>query len=191
MIFNLFSCNLNTQDNNSNKENIIISKIRHKKNKSEVDTLWVSQNDTTLFRKEDVMIHRPCSNSEMQIRYDLINPKVDSYYFIYNDQKQLVLEGKYTKDYTYEGATEKEGNFYNQKSYRYQSNGKLKGIHFMEDGRNSKFELYDRKKRLKEITYYDKKSSDKTKIEIYDNGQLEETRIYTSFDNYYTVKADN
>ena len=185
------SCGFTTEKEYSKKENTIISKIKYIKNTAEIDTLWVSQNDSTVFRQEEVMIHRPCSNPEFSIRYELINPKVNSYYFIYNEQQQLVLEGKYTKEYTYEGATEKLGNFYNSKSYSYKSNGKLKAIHYMEDGRNSKLELYDRKKRLKEITYYDKKSSDKTKIEIYDNGQLEETRIYTSFDNYYTVKADN
>ena len=191
LIFSTISCNFITEKNSVEKENVIISKIKLKKNSSEIDTLWVSQNDTTVYKKEEVMIHRPCSNPEFSIRYELINPKVNSYYFIYNEQQQLVLEGKYTKEYTYEGATEKLGNFYNSKSYSYKSNGKLKAIHYMEDGRNSKLELYDRKKSLKEIIYYDKKSSDKTKIEIYDNGQLEETRIYTSFDNYYIEKANN
>ncbi|WP_190304169.1 hypothetical protein [Paenimyroides baculatum] len=52
-----------------------------------------------------------------------------------------------------------------------------------------KTEIFDSEKSLKEVIYLDKKSSDKTKIEIYDKGQLDETRIYASFNNYYTVKA--
>ena len=132
-IFSIVNCNFsNGQDSTENK-NTIISKIHYKINSTEIDTLWVSQNDTTVFKMEEVMIRRPCSNPEFSIRYELINPKVNSYYFIYNEQQQLVLEGKYTKEYIYEGATEKLGNFYNSKSYFYKSNGKLKAIHYMEE----------------------------------------------------------
>ncbi|NRS90337.1 hypothetical protein HNQ02_003277 [Flavobacterium sp. 7E] len=189
--FNLFSSNFITEYSSSIKENRIISKIKLKKSKSKIDTLWVSQNDTAVFRKETALINRPCSKPKMQIYYELINPKVETYYFIYNEQNQLVIKGKYTSKYTYEGACEKKGVFYNKKKYFYKNNGNLKAIHYMEDGRNSKYEIYDSKKRLKKITYYDKKSSEKLKIEIYSHGQLKETRIYTSFDRYYTVKADN
>jgi len=51
-------------------------------------------------------------------------------------------------------------------------------------------ELYDNKRRIREITYFDNKSSDKEKVEIYNKGELEETRIYKSFDTYNTVKAN-
>ncbi|WP_262692944.1 hypothetical protein [Epilithonimonas vandammei] len=33
----------------------------------------------------------------------------------------------------------------------------------------------------------DKKSETTTKVEIYENGEVKKTRVYTSFDNYYTV----
>lgn len=172
------------------EENIIISRIKLKKNASEPDTLWVSQNDSTVFKKEEVMTHRPCSNPKFEIRYELLKPVDQAYYYIYNDKQQLISEGKYTKEFTYEGQTSKVGNFYNVKSYYYKDNGRLKTIHFMKDGRNDKVEFYDRKRRLNSITYYDKKSSDKSKVEIYDKGKLKETRIYKSFDNYDVVKAN-
>lgn len=82
-----------------------------------------------------------------------------------------------------------QGNFYNSVRYYYKKNGKLEAAHYHEDGRNLKTEIFDSEKSLKEVIYLDKKSSDKTKIEIYDKGQLDETRIYASFNNYYTVKA--
>lgn len=172
------------------EKNIIISKIKLKKNASESDTLWVSQNDSTVFKKEEVLTHRPCSTPKFEIRYELLKPVDQAYYYIYNDKQQLISEGKYTKEFTYEGQTMKVGNFYNQKSYYYKDNGKLKTIHYMKDGRNDKVEFYDRKKRLNSITYYDKRSSDKSKVEIYDKGKLKETRIYKSFDNYDVVKAN-
>ncbi|WP_163410813.1 hypothetical protein [Flavobacterium ajazii] len=191
LFFSAISCNFTTEKHSSEKENSIISKIKYKKNTSGTDTLWVSQNDISVFRQEEVMISRPCSNPELQMRYELINPRNEAYYFIYNNKKQLVTEGKYTNEYTYEGQTYKRGDFYNVKSYYYKSNGNLKSIHYMKDGRNHKTELFDNKKRLTEIMFYDQKTGDRTKVEIYDKGQLEETHIYTSFDDYYTVKADN
>lgn len=137
------------------------------------------------------MISRPCSNPELNVRYELLKPRNEAYYFIYNDNKQLIEEGKYTNEYTYEGQTYNTGDFYNLKRYFYRNNGNLKSIHYMEDGRNNKIELFDNKKRVTEITYFDKKSSDKTKIEIYNDGVLEETHIYTSFDKYYTEEGKN
>lgn len=117
------------------------------------------------------MIHRPCSNPEFSIRYELINPKVNSYYFITMNNNNWYWRENTQKSIHMKVLLKNQEIFITQ-SYSYKSNGKLKAIHYMEDGRNSKLELYDRKKRLKEIIYYDKKSSDKTKIEIYDNGQV-------------------
>lgn len=179
-------CNLTRQ---ATDKEIIISKIHNKRNNTETDTLWISQNDTTAFTPTENIITRPCSNPEITINYELKNPIDGAYYFIYNSLGKLVLEGKYTKEYLYEGVLYEQGNFYNSKNYSYRKNGKLQAIHHQEDGRNLKTEIFDSDKRLKEVIYFDKKSSDKTKIEIYDQGQLKETRIYTSFDRYYTIKA--
>ncbi|MEL1255379.1 hypothetical protein AAEO57_16430 [Flavobacterium sp. DGU38] len=190
LFFSAISCNFTTKKHSSEKENSIISKIKHKTNTSETDTLWVSQNDTAVFKRKEEMITRPCSYPELQTFYELINPINEAYYFIYNNKQQLVTEGKYTNEYIYEGQTYKRGDFYNVKSYSYKSNGNLKSIHYMEDGRNHKTELFDRKKRLTEIIFYDRKTGDRTKVEIYDKGVLEETHIYTRFDDYYTVKAN-
>ena len=184
-VFN--GCDLKKGDD----KKIIISKKYFKRNTSETDTLWISQNDTTVFKQVEDIIHRPCSNPELTISYELINPKDGAYYYIYDNKGKLVMEGKYTKEYLYENIINKQGNFYNSKNYSYKSSGKLNTIHYQEDGRNLKIEFFDNGKKLKEVIYFDKKSSDKTKIEIYNNGQLEETHIYTSFDNYYTVKANN
>ena len=187
-IFSIFNgCDLKE----SNDKETIISKKYFKRNTSETDTLWISQNDTTVFKQVEHIIRRPCSNPEFTISYELINPKNEAYYYIYDNKGKLIMEGKYTKEYLYEGIINKRGNFYNSKNYSYKNSGRLNTIHYQEDGRNMKTEVFDNKKRLKEIIYFDKKSSDKTKIEIYDKGQLEETRIYTSFDNYYTIKVNN
>ncbi len=167
---------------------MIISKRHSKTNLSETDTLWVSQNDTTVFKKTEDRVHRPCSNPELTTRFELLSPENEAYYFIHDSKGKLVLEGKYSNEYEYEGITYKTGNFYNSKQYSYKSNGTLKTIHYQEDGRNLKTEVYNNDGKLKETIHFDKKSSDKTKTEIYDQGQLKETRIYTSFDKYYTVK---
>lgn len=190
LFFSAISCNFTTEKHSSEKENSIISKIKYKKNVSGTDTIWVSQNDTTVFKRVEEMITRPCSNPELQTFYELINPINNAYYFIYNNKKQLVTEGKYTNEYIYEDQTYKRGDFYNSKSYSYKNNGNLISIHYMEDGRNGKTELFDRKKRLTEIIFYDRKTGDRAKVEIYDKGKLEETHIYTRFDDYYTVKAN-
>lgn len=191
LIFCTISCNFTYEKNYAEKENTIISKIKYKKNKTEIDTLWVSQNDTTVFKKEEVMITRPCSSPKLTVQYKLIKPRNEVYYFIYDENKQLIMEGKHTNKYTYEGQTYKIGNFYNSKSYRYKTNGNLKSIHNMNDGRNDKIEFFDRKKRVTEITYFDKKTSDKEKVEIYNKGKLKETKIYTNFDSYYILKTNN
>lgn len=179
------------EDNSKGDESTIISKIRYKSNTNEIDTLWVSQNDTTKFKKEEILITRPCSNPELSIQYILTDPVNDAYYFIYNDKQQLIMEGKYTREYTYAEATIKEGNFYNSKDYSYRKNGSLDLIHYMKDGRNYKTEYFDRKKRLTKIRYFDKRSGNLEKIELYKNDQLKETRVYTSFSNYYTIKESS
>ncbi|MGU3376106.1 hypothetical protein [Chryseobacterium sp. M5A1_1a] len=195
MLFLLFNtlmiigCNYTKRNDNSEKGNPVISKIYHKSGHSDTDTLWVSQNDSTVFKKEELPIRRPESNPELYINYELIKPKDNAYYFIYNDKKQLIKEGKYTAQYTYEGIIYKTGNFYNFKIYNYKRNGNLETIHYQEDGRNLKTEFFDSEKRLTKIRYLNKKSSNTEKIEIYKKGKLKETRVYTSFYNYYTVKA--
>lgn len=188
LIVSIASCNFTKKQSTSDKQKKIISKIKLKKNQSEIDTLWVSQNDSTVFKKEEFMNARPCSKPELQTRYTLISPKDNAYYFIYDDNAKLFMEGKYTASYTYEGVTYNNGDFYNVKYYSYNDNGDLTTIHYMEDGRNLKTETYDKKKRLEKIRYIDKKSEQTTKIEFYNNGELEKTRFYTSFDQYTTVK---
>lgn len=167
ILLSIICFNCITSNDNTKQKNTIISKIKPKTNPSEIDTLWVSQNDTSVFKQEEVIGSRPCSNPERQVIYELINPKDSAYYFIYNDLQQLVIEGEYTSEYTYEGATYKQGNFYNSKNYSYNENGDLVAIHYQEDGRYVKTELFDSKKRLTEIRYIDKKSQDTKKIEIY------------------------
>lgn len=190
LILSIVSCNFSKKQNADDKQKKIISKIKLKKNISEIDTLWVSQNDSTVFKKEEFMHARPYSLPELQVIYKLIHPKNNAYYFIHDEFGKLVLEGKYTDRYTYEGVTYNNGNFYNTKGYSYNDDGELTTIHYMEDGRNLKTETYDKKRRLEEIIYRDKKSGATTKVEFYDEGQLEKTRFYTSFDQYTTVKAN-
>lgn len=152
------------------------------------DTLRVSQNDTGVFRKEEFMMKHPESNPKPSVRYELISPKDGTYYFIYNDKKQLAEEGKYTSQYKYEGITYDKGGFYNSKTYFYKTNGHLKTIHYQEDGRNLKTEFFDQDKQLTQIRYFNKRSSDTDKVEFYKKGKLKQTRIYTAFNTYYTIK---
>ncbi|MEJ5105748.1 hypothetical protein [Chryseobacterium sp. MYb328] len=184
----MLSCNC-TKGKNDEHKNVIISKIHHKSGPKDTDTLWVSQNDSTVFRKEDVMIKYPESHPKLTVHYTLINPKNDAYYFIYNDKQQLIEEGKYTAQYTYEGISYNDGNFYNLKRYSYKKNGNLQTKHYQEDGRNLKTEFFNNDGQLTEIKYFNKKSSDIEKVEIYKKGKLKETRIYKSFNTYDTVKA--
>lgn len=151
------------------------------------DTVRVFQNDTAIFRKEELILKHPESKPKITIHYELLNPKDGTYYFIYNDKKQLVKEGKYSAQYRYEGIMY-EGGFYNSKTYFYKKNGTLETIHYQEDGRNLKTEFFNSDQQLTQIKYFNKKSSDTDKIEIYKKGKLKETRIYKGFKNYYTVK---
>jgi len=159
--------------------------------KKRTDTLWVFQNDTTVFRKRELMQTHPCSKPELITSYDLIAPIDKAYYFIYNEQQQLITEGQYTYQYIYSGSTEKIGNFYDSKDYYYTRNKRLDAIHYTAAGRNHKTEYFDKKEKLKRIRYFDKNSSDIAKIEVYKKGVLKETRIYTSFSKYYTIKASD
>lgn len=167
----------------------IIYKIHKKAGVGDIDTLWVSQNDTSQFKTEEGMQRHPGQKAELITRYELRHPQDGAYYFIYNPAQQLMEEGKYTAQYPYEGRV-LDGNFYNTKSYYYKDNGKLSSIHYQVDGRNYKTEVYDSNRQLKEIIYFNKKSSDKEKVEIYKKGKLKETRIYTAFDVYHTIEAD-
>lgn len=189
-IFMITCSNFTKGNDGIENNNIIISKIHYKSNTYDIDTLRVFQNDTSVFKREKGLITRPCSNPESEVRYELIDPKDGEYYLIYNSKEQLVMEGKYTSEYTYEGKTYNQGNFYNSKRYSYKKNGNLETRHYMEDGRNLKTEYYNSKRLLTEIRYLDKKTEGMTKIEIYKNGQLNKTRIYTSFNKYTTVKVN-
>lgn len=179
-------CKKNVQNPNEHK---VIYKIHKKTGSQDKDTLWVSQNDSLVFKSEEEMQGNPGQKAKWVTRYELRHPKNDAYYFIYNDMKQLIQEGIYTAQYTTSEGEIIEGNFYNSKSYYYKNNGKLRSIHYQVDGRNFKTELFNRKRELTEIIYFNKKSGDREKVEIYKNGKLKETRIYTAFDVYHTVEA--
>ena len=185
LLFSMFAMSCNSKE----PQHMIISKVHYKPNSKIIDTVWVSQNDSTVFKREEVLTRNHHQTPKFETRYELKDPKNGVYYFIHNNIGQLIMEGRYDSEFTYEGNLSKQGNFYNSKSYYYKKNGDLTTIHYMEDGRNLKTEHYDRKKRLTKIRYLDKKSGSTTKIEIYDDGILDETRVYTSFDNYYTVKG--
>jgi len=169
------------------QKNIIISKVHYQPNSKIIDTLWVSQNDSKVFLQKEVMSGNPGQRPEPITIYKLKAPIDGAYYYIYDNEGKLFMEGRYDSEYTYEDQVYKQGNFYNSKSYRYRDNGKLNSVHYMEDGRNVKTESYNRKEQLDEVRYIDKKSETTTKVEIYENGEVKKTRVYTSFDNYYTV----
>nr|WP_315029256.1 hypothetical protein [uncultured Chryseobacterium sp.] len=177
LVLMVVGCNYSKGNDRSEKENIITSRVYHKSNFDTTDTIRVSQNDSSFFKREEIIIHRPDSHPKLSVQYTLKHPKDGAYYLIYNDKKQLIKEGRYTSQYTYEGQTYKEGNFYNLKMYSYKSNGNLDTIHYQEDGRNLKTEFFDNKSRLKKIIYFNKKSADKEKVEIYKNGKLREINI--------------
>lgn len=173
------------ENRNAVKRKAFISNIEQIFIESISDTLWVSQNDTAVFKQVVGFVHHPCSKPKLVTYYELIQPKDSTYYFIYNSNKELILEGQYIV----ESELNKSGNFYNSKRYYYKKNGTLNSIHYQKDGRNFKTEYFDRKKRFTKIRYIDKKSEETTKIEIYKKGLLKETRIYKSFSTYCTVKA--
>jgi len=54
-----------------------------------------------------------------------------------------------------------------QNSYSYRRSGGLDKVSYTDDGRHLKTAFFDRKGRLIKIQYYDKKSSNDDKIEIY------------------------
>lgn len=172
----------------SDSDNKIINKIPRRSGLQEIDTLWVSQNDTAVFSSEELIQRYPDRNARLGLRYELRNPQDEMYYFIYNDKQQLVQEGKYTAQYIYEGIIY-DRNFYNTKRYFYKKNGRLNSVHYQEDGRNFKLEQFAKDGQLTKITYFNKKTGEKEKIEIYKNKKLKETRIYTAFKTYRTVKS--
>ncbi|BAP32952.1 uncharacterized protein CHSO_3915 [Chryseobacterium sp. StRB126] len=169
--------------------NTLISKAYFKGGSQDTDTLRVYQNDPAVFRKEELIVKHPETKPKLTIHYELLNPKDGAYYFIYNDKKQLVKEGKYTAQYKYEGITYDQGGFYNSKTYLYKKNGNLETIHYQEDGRNLKTEFFNSDQQLTKIKYFHKKTSDTNTIEIYKKGKLKETHIYKGFNTYYTIKA--
>lgn len=172
----------------SESESKIIYKMHRRSGLQEIDTLWVSQNDTVVFKSEEMIQRYPDRKARLAVRYELRNPKDGIYYFIYNDKQQLVQEGKYTAKYIYEGITY-AGNFYNTKRYFYKKNGSLNTVHYQEDGRNLKLEQFAKDGQLTKITYFNKKTGEKEMIEIYKNKKLKECRIYTGFNTYRTVKS--
>jgi len=168
-------------------KNVIISKVHYKPNSKIIDTLWVSQNDSKVFLQREMMSGNPGQRPEPVTIYELKAPVDGAYYYIYDNEGKLFMEGRYDAKYNYEGHTNEHGDFYNSKTYRYRDNGKLRSVHYMEDGRNVKTESYNRKEQMDEVRYIDKKSETTTKVEIYENGEVKKTRVYTSFNNYYTV----
>lgn len=170
-------------------QTVVISKVHYKPNSKIIDTLWVSQNDSTVFNQKEEMSGNLGQRPKLVTNYELKAPKNGVYYFIHNPIGQLIMEGQYDSEFTYDEQLYKHGNFYNSKTYSYNKNGNLETIHYMADGRNLKTEHYDSQKRLIKIRYIDKKSESTTKVELYKNGVLAETRVYTSFDKYHTVKG--
>ncbi len=157
------------------------------------DTLRVYQNDSSVFNQMDLIQHRPCSKPVVETQYRLIEPKDNTYYYIYNDKKLLVKEGEYTKYYVVDGVKYAAG-FYNVKYLFYKKNKELSVINYQEDGRNTKSEFYTGKNEIKSIRYYDKNSGEVVKLELYKNNKLKETRMVTNFyaNRYDTIiKHDN
>lgn len=174
---------------NTAEEHPVIYRIHNKTGLQDTDTQWVSQNDTLVFKAEEGIQGNPGQRPKLVTYYELKDPKDGAYYFIYDTRGKLIQEGKYSARYVYEGQPVEHGNFYNAKRYYYKDNGTLSSIHYQADGRNFKTELYNRKRVLTEVIYFNKKSGDKEKAEIYKNGKLKETRIYTGFNRYFTQEA--
>ncbi len=172
---------------NPDHKEIIIYKVHYRPNSRIIDTLRVSQNDSKIFTKKEVLTRHPEKTPEPQTVYQLKEPLDGVFYYIHDSEGRLVMAGRYDAHYIYGSVRNDEGNFYNVRYYSYRKNGKLKTIHYMEDGRNLKTQTYDRKGQLDEVLYRDKKSGNTTKLEIYENGEVKKTRVYKSFDQYYTV----
>ena len=191
MISAVISCHLTGGKSVIGNPKIIISKIKQKQSSKETDTIWTSQNDSTAFVKEEGYIHRPCSMPELFTSFKLIKPIDQAYYYIYNNSQQLILEGKYSAQYTYNNKIINEGDFFDNKTFTYNDDNELETIHYSVDGRNFKLELYDNDHQINEIIFYDKQSGNTSRIEIYDNNKLTKTKVYTSFDEYKTIYPDN
>ncbi len=190
LIVTVTGCNGSTANVQISDEHKIIYKVHKKNSLQDIDTIWVSQNDTTVFLSEEVLQRRMHQSPQFVTQYKLRKPLDGTYYFIHNPQGQLILEGVYSARYIYEGKTLEEGNFYNSKTYYYKKNGNLNTIHYQADGRTTKIEHFDQNRQLTWITFFKKNSGDKEKVEVYKNGKLKETRIYTAFDVYHTIEVD-
>ncbi len=152
---------------------------------SQVDTLSVFQADTLVFNKKEVIIHRPCSNPELSVYYELKSPKENVYYFVYNPKKQLIKEGVVVFKKDEKGNVFKKY-FLNKKRYYYKTNGYLDVINH--DGIKSVY--YKGKNEIKSIRYIDATSQIPTREEFYRKNKLVKTKVYTNFyaNKYYTVK---
>lgn len=153
------------------------------------DTLEVYHSDTSQFLELPRFAHYPCSKPKVNMYYELIDPNENTYYYIYNTKNQLSLEGKYTFRDSTAGIHSKNGGFYNSRRYYYKKSGVLESMHSQDEGRNSKTEFYDKRKRITKIKYYNRKSGDLSTVEIYRKAKLKETRTYNGYRNYTIVKA--
>lgn len=185
----LTSCGVATDKEKTAIDNPITFKKDYKANVQTKDTLWVIETDTLYFDRNEGFINRPCSNPEYYISYDLHHPIDQMYYYIYDAKLNLQQEGLYSNSIVYNGTESERGAFFDCIYYSYNKRGTLTAMSYMKNGRNFKTELLDGKELLKEITYYEESSGNRKKVERYKKGKLKETRYYTSFSNYYTIKA--
>lgn len=126
---------------------------------SSADTLRVYQNDPLVFNKVVSMNSYKCWHISpfrrlplYLIRYELIDPKDSTYYFIYNEEQQLVEEGVNTSRII-DSVEYKD--LFDSINYRYHK-GKLHLIDYTEDGHWVKREFYNRIGKLREnkTVYY-------------------------------------
>lgn len=184
----LTSCGVTTDKEKTAIDNPITFKKAYKANAQTKDTLWVIETDTLYFERMEGFINRPCSNPEYYLNYELHHPIDQMYYYIYDEKLNLKQEGLYSNSNVYNGNVSEYGAFFDCIYYSYNKRGTLTVMSYMKKGRNFKIELVDGKERLKEITYYAEASGNREKVEHYKKGKLKETRYYTSFSNYYTIK---
>ena len=155
-----------------------------------IDTLRVYQSDTLHFNKQ-VWTPLQCGIAlgfsrkiKPQIEYTLKTPKENTYYYIYNDQKQLVREGL-LKEHNGESKT-----------YTYKKNGKLYTVKY-QGIKVNKVEFYHNGK-IRKRMFFDAKTGDYLKIEeLYKNNKLKlqinyekgNTRAHTR--KYFDKKSGN
>ena len=143
-----------------------------------VDTLRVSELDTTLFIKKDRVIRhysplpdflRPKPRPEYLRKFEI----QDAYYIISNTKERTVTEQLCIK-----------GICDTIKLSWYAKSGKLLGVRYYEK-RGSRIENLTRKGIPKKISYFDEKG-DLKKIEFYSRDKLKKIRSYTHFNTYTT-----